>query len=279
MTLGERYDAIADRYRRWWAPVLESAALGTLDDLTPVVRANPTARILDLGTGTGTLAAGALARWPGVRVVGLDSSRGMLALAEAAVRDRVGAATAEARFETVHADAAEIPLPDASVDAVMSSFVLQLVDARRALAGSLRALRPGGRLAIVTWVGPDAPFEPDLALDDALDELEIELPDDEDEEDDSPGHFERPEHLAELVRDAGFVDVRAREAALEYGFDPATYGEFLAEYGERALFESIAPDDARALRELTERYLAELPARAFRWRTPLVRVTAQRPEA
>ncbi len=181
MTLGGRYDEIADSYARWWAPVLAASARSLLERVADVVDRRPDATILDLGTGTGTVASGALARWPQVRVIAVDSSARMLELASLA------ASGAPGRFRTVQADAAELPLDDASVDAVMSSFVVQLVDARRALAEASRVLRPDGAIAMVTWVGPDTPFEPDLALDDALDELGIDVPDDEDDEDDTPG--------------------------------------------------------------------------------------------
>lgn len=271
MTLGGRYDEIADSYARWWAPVLAASARGLLDRLADAIDRRPDATILDLGTGTGTLASSALARWPQVRVVAVDSSARMLDLA------RLAASGAPGRLRAVQADAADLPLDDASLDAVMSSFVIQLVDARRALAEAHRVLRPDGVIAIVTWVGPDAAFEPDLALDDALDELRIDVPDDEDEdEDDSPGHFAAAEELLELVRGAGFRDVEGHEGTLVHGFNPATYAQFLEEYGERALFESISPQDARRLRRLTERYLRDLEPDQFLWQTPIVTVTARR---
>jgi SAM-dependent methyltransferase len=274
MTLGGTYDEIAERYARWWAPVLAPSARSLLDLVEAAIGRPNTATLLDLGTGTGTVAGAALARWPGVQVIGVDSSARMLGLAE------VAAADARERFRPVQADAASLPLGDAIADVVTSSFVLQLVDVRRALAEAHRVLRPGGMLAVVTWVGPDAPFEPDLALDDALDALDLEVPeDDEDEDDGTPGHFATVAELADLVRDAGFGDVDAAERTLVHGFDPATYGQFLEEYGERALFESFDLEDARRLRRLTDRYLRDLEPDAFVWQTPIVTVTARRPPA
>lgn len=276
VTLGQGsvYDDIAERYARWWAPVLAPSARSLLDHVADVLAGRPDATILDLGTGTGTVAAAALARWPDVRVIGVDSSARMLSLAEAAA----AAVPAPGRFKALPADAAGLPLADASVDAVTSSFVLQLVDVRRALAEAHRVLRPGGVLAVVTWVGPDAPFEPDLALDDALDELEIDVPEDgdEDEDDGTPGHFATADELADLVRGADFHGIEVVERALRHDFDPRTYGEFLEEYGERALFESLEPGDARRLRRLTDRYLRDLDPEQFRWQTPIVTVTARR---
>ncbi|MBM4408782.1 MAG: class I SAM-dependent methyltransferase, partial [Chloroflexi bacterium] len=264
------YDEIAERYARWWAPVLAPSARLLLDRLADVVAGQPDATIVDLGTGTGTVATAALERWPEVRVIGIDSSARMLALAEAAA----AAAPAPDRFRALRADVAGLPLPDASADAVTSSFVLQLVDVRRALAEAHRVLRPGGALAVVTWMGPDAPFEPDLALDDALDELEIVVPDDDDDDEDdgTSGHFETADELVDVVRGAGFQAIEAVESTLHHDFDPRTYGEFLEEYGERALFTSLDPADARRLRRLTDRYLRDLEPEQFRWQTAIVTV-------
>ena len=62
--------------------------------------------------------------WERAKAAGLD----VRTVAEAA------AAGAPNRFRPVQADAASLPLENAIVDAVTSSFVLQLVDVRRALA-------------------------------------------------------------------------------------------------------------------------------------------------
>ena len=75
----ERYDRIATGYARWWAPVLAPAVAELLDEFEPVGPAGP-ARIVDIGTGTGQLALGALARWPDVSIVGVDASAGMSAV-------------------------------------------------------------------------------------------------------------------------------------------------------------------------------------------------------
>jgi trans-aconitate methyltransferase len=71
-----RYDTSARGYARWWAPVLRPTAVTVLDRIADAVEAGAT-RILDVGTGTATLSIAAIQRWPEVRVVGIDASRGM----------------------------------------------------------------------------------------------------------------------------------------------------------------------------------------------------------
>ncbi len=94
--------------------------------------------LLDLACGTGDLAGLAAAR--GARVVGLDFATAMLRRA----RTRVPAA------DLVRADAARIPLADASVDAAVCGFALRNLVAREPVLAELRrVLRPGGRVALL----------------------------------------------------------------------------------------------------------------------------------
>ncbi|HEY6013215.1 MAG TPA: class I SAM-dependent methyltransferase, partial [Candidatus Limnocylindrales bacterium] len=108
-----RYDALAGGYARHWGPVIQPAAIALLDRLDGQPARGT--RVLDLGTGTGTLAVEALARWPWLRVTGVDPSRPMLDLAEAAVtRAVVAGAVAPGEqpgppFTAVAAFADELP--------------------------------------------------------------------------------------------------------------------------------------------------------------------------
>lgn len=77
-------------------------------------------------------------------VYGLDASADMLDLARANA-----AAAGASRVEFLHGQIEDIPLPDASVDVVISNCVLNLsTDRPRVLSEAYRVLRPGGRLGI-----------------------------------------------------------------------------------------------------------------------------------
>ena len=105
---------------------------------------------LDVATGTGDLAF-ALARVAGPRgrVVGVDFTAAMLDLAR---RKIDGAAPAP---EFMHADALNLPFPDASFDAVTIGFGLRNVaDVPRALSEMRRVLRPGGRMTCLEVTKP-----------------------------------------------------------------------------------------------------------------------------
>jgi ubiquinone/menaquinone biosynthesis C-methylase UbiE len=130
----ERYDQVAAGYARWWAPVLAPAVERLIDRLGDHVDGG-TARVIDVGTGTGQLALGAMERWPTLSVVGIDASREMCAVADAEA-DRRLTAGARHRFRTEVAFADRLPFDAGSFDLAASSFVLQLVPNRhRTLRG------------------------------------------------------------------------------------------------------------------------------------------------
>ena len=101
--------------------------------------------LVDLGTGTGRMLTVLCPR--ARRVVGIDSSREMLAVARANL-DRDGLTNAQVRLGDLY----QLPLGDCSFDlAVMHHVLHYLEDPADALAEAARVLRPGGRLLVTDF--------------------------------------------------------------------------------------------------------------------------------
>src|SRR6516225_8676090 len=103
----------------------------------------PGQTVLDLGSGAGMASLLAARRvGPSGKVVGVDLCPAMVEKAR-----RNASLLGLHNVEFVHAAIEKLPLPDASVDVVISNGVFNLCpDEPGVLAEALRVLRPGGRL-------------------------------------------------------------------------------------------------------------------------------------
>lgn len=105
-------------------------------------------RLLDAGTGPGTVAE--LACAAGAAVSAVDAEPSMVALA------RRRAPTAHLCLGVLP----RLPFPDRYFDAVTANFVLNHVgDPRAALRELRRVMRPGGRIAVTVWPRPLPPLQ------------------------------------------------------------------------------------------------------------------------
>lgn len=118
-------------FEEWVDPVLDAAGI------------QPGSRVVDVACGTGVLARGARRRvGNGGKVVGVDPGPGMLAVAE----------TIDPDIDWREGVAEELPLPDASFDAVVSQFgMMFFTDRHRAVREMLRVLDDRGRIAVAVW--------------------------------------------------------------------------------------------------------------------------------
>jgi SAM-dependent methyltransferase len=115
----------------------------TAPALLDAVGAGPGTRLLDVGTGVGTVAAAASAR--GARVTAVDAEPGMIELARQQVPD--------AEFHL--AVLPHLPFAPDSFDAVVANFVVNHVGRPAATVAAMRgATRPGGRVAATIWCSP-----------------------------------------------------------------------------------------------------------------------------
>ena len=121
---------------------LSPLGLAAMDALQP----SSGETILDIGCGAGqTLLQLAERVGPAGRVIGVDIAAPLLAVA----RQRTSHLP---HVQLVEADAQTCPVPDASADVVYSRFgVMGFADLVAAFTNLRRILRPGGRLAFVSW--------------------------------------------------------------------------------------------------------------------------------
>ena len=130
--VGNAYELYMGRWsRRLAAPYAEFAAVKDGE------------RLLDVGTGTGALAAALAARTKTSEIVGIDPSAGFIEAAKAGGSPRV-------RFEA--GDAQALPYPDAGFDRVLSLLALNFVpDHEKAVREMRRVTRPGGAVSACVW--------------------------------------------------------------------------------------------------------------------------------
>jgi len=175
------YDRSSQPQQAW-----ASAVLARLEGISP------DATVLDVGCGTGRVTEALVEMVPRGRVLAMDASADMVALA----RERLGD-----RAEVWCQDALELDLSE-SVDAVVSTAALHWVGEHDRLWQQLaRALRPGGRLEI--QCGGQGNIDGVREVIDAVArDTAPELLDW------SPWVFAGPEETETRLQDAGFVEVR-----------------------------------------------------------------------
>jgi SAM-dependent methyltransferase len=269
----------ADSRERW-----EAAAAGWAEDreafqrdaivvsrwMLDAAHLQPGHTVLELAAGpadTGLLAAELVA--PGGKAIITDNADAMIEAAEARAKE-VGATNVEIR----PMEAEWIDLPTASVDAVLCRWgYMLLADPEAALRETRRVLRPGGRVALAAWDGPE--HNPWIAL---MGQVMIERGIVEPEPPDQPGPLafgRRPGQIEELLDAAGFDDIEVD--SLDFSFHApsldAWWGHAIRTSGRFSrIVAALSPADHYTLRDATdaayEPYVAadgslEIPARAL----------------
>lgn len=148
------FDAIAGRY-----DLLNTVLSGGLDRYwrrraIAALQLSGRERLLDVCTGTADVAIGAARNTGGAaRVVGIDFSGAMLVHG----LDKVRHAALGTRVHLVLGDATSLPVASASVDAATIAFGIRNVQQPDVACRELhRALRPGGRIAILEFGTPSS---------------------------------------------------------------------------------------------------------------------------
>lgn len=111
--------------------------------------------VLDIAVGTAEIAIEINRQHPGLNVVGVDFSPGMLAVG----RKKISRRSPDVRISLVAGDGRCLPVSSESSEAVTISFGIRNMDEReQVLAEFYRVLKPGGRLYIMEFSYPDNPL-------------------------------------------------------------------------------------------------------------------------
>lgn len=192
---------------------LQAAVMPVSAWMVDAIRPQPGHTVLELAAGpgiTGFLAAELVQ--PAGRLISTDFAEPMLEVA----RQRAARLDLDnVEFRVV--DAESIDLDTASVDAVLCRWGYMLMaDPGAAFSETRRVLRPGGRVALAAWDGPEHnawAAAPMVAL---VQRDLVPLPDPDD-----PGMFAfaKPGRIEGLLGDAGFLDVRVDTVEVEMTYD------------------------------------------------------------
>src|SRR4051812_4300213 len=199
MSTPEPWQLVAEGYAAEASLVMAPFSKRAIELLAPL----PSARVLDVAAGPGTLAV-RLA--PSVReVVALDFSEHMVAELELAAR-----AAGVGNLRTVVGDGQHLPFADAEFDAGFSIFGLMFFpDRPRGFAELARVLKPGAGAVVSSWAPvQDSPLLRAmfgaLAAADPTFAMPVR----------NPAGIETPEVLAAEMRAGGFEDVRIEPMTL-----------------------------------------------------------------
>lgn len=214
----EYRDASLGRWRtasRGWGAqreLFQAGARPVSGWLVDAIGPQPGHRVLELAAGpgdTGLLAAELIA--PGGTLISTDGVQEMVDLARARAAE-LGIDNAE--FRTMNAE--WIDLPAASVDAVIVRWgYMLLADPAAALRETRRVLRPGGRVALAAWTGPqENPWtsvaQEELTATGAMAAAEPDEP--------SMFAFSDPATISALLDEAGFADVVIEQLDLAWRY-------------------------------------------------------------
>jgi trans-aconitate methyltransferase len=218
---------------------------------TAWVDASPGASWIDIGCGTGVLAAAVLDKCEPSRVVGVDTAAAFLQKAEVEVRDP--------RIHFEQGDAQAIPESDDTFDVVVSGLVLNFVrDKDAAVREMVRVARPGSTVALYVWdyAGHMQLMRYFFDVATTLDPRASEF------DDGVKAAVCRPRPLVELFARAGLTDVEVRAIDIPMAFESFDdyWTPFLGGTGSAPMYcMSLDAEKREQLRRAVQRRLPTGP--------------------
>jgi SAM-dependent methyltransferase len=163
-------------------------------------------RVLDVGTGTGSLAAAVEASMPASEIIGVDPSEGFIAYAQKHVT------STRARFEV--GDAQALKFKDAAFDNTLALLVMNFVpDANKAIAEMRRVTRPESVVSACVWDYDDGMQMLRFFWDEAV-ALEPAI----EPKDERHMKLSQQGELGELWRKAGLVNVKEQPLVIDQAY-------------------------------------------------------------
>jgi SAM-dependent methyltransferase len=212
-------------------------------------------RVLDVGSGTGSLASAIEARMPSSQVVGVDPSEGFIAFAQK------NAKSSRAHYEV--GDAQALKFKDGSFDDTMALLVMNFIpDHDKAIGEMRRVTRPQGVVSACVWDYNEGMqmlrffWDEAVALDPAIepkDERHMKL--------------SRRGQLAELWKKAGLLNVQEKPVVIDQAYSSFDdyWGPFTKGAGPGGAYVVSLPEERRRQLEarLRKRVLGDRADGAF----------------
>ena len=216
-------------------------------------------RMLDVGSGTGSLAHEIAARKTHARVLGIDPSQEYVAYAVSknAFPERVG-------FEV--GDARQLHFPDASCDAALALLVFNFIpDPKKALLELRRIVKPGGRISAAVW-----DYGAGMRMLRTFWDAAVHLDPEADQLDEKHMPLCRSGELPALWRQGGleYVSEQSIDISMSFGSFADYWDPFLLRQGPAGAYVArLDQDRLQALRNEVKRRLS-LPAENTRFVLP-----------
>ena len=234
----KQWDSAAVGWKEW-SEFAEGAGRHICERLVELAGVQPGSRVLDVAAGYGEPALTAARKaGPEGRVVATDISAEMLAFG----RERAAAAGVD-NLEFMQSDASSLDFPHESFDAAVSRWGIIFEPDAEAAAGRIRGfLKPGARMAIASWGGPDqVPFL-SIPMRTTMERFDLSPP-----PPGTPGPLSRPtpDAIGGLLEGGGFSDVTVEQDEVVYEFkSPEDFTAYVRAIAApiRAMIEQHAGD-------------------------------------